>query len=505
MNFVPGYTHDVFVSYAQVDDKPDDDGEDGWVTSLIKRLQNRLAQHLGREDNFSLWYDHHLAHHVNITPEIMSRIDGTAALVVVFSPGYLASPWCGHERERFLAKVQECKADNGRVFLVERDFVERAERPAEFGDLLGYKFWVQNHEGTRQILKRSRSGRFNDEYDDRFDRLALELSEKLKALKKVKASEPSEKLKAPKDAARPDMKPRAHQAGSVTTVYLAEATDDLDTKRTKLIRNLQQRNLRVIPDVWYPGEPAAFRQAVESGLNEADLFVQLLSAAPGRKPPGLESGYVGFQHECAAKMGLPILQWRHPSLDVPTVESDVEDESHKKLLLGASVRAVDIEDFCREVIQQAELAEQERKQGPSPDAFVFVNVDLAQDDQATADELCRYFEKNGIEYALPIQSGEAKETQEDREAEMVRCDGMIVVHGRVSSVWVRRQLRDFRELAESRRKKSARALAIYQGPPIPKEALGTFLRDLMMIDCTGGIQEARLRPFLQALQQEVVV
>jgi hypothetical protein len=489
MNFVPGCLHDIFVSYAQVDDDPDEEGDDGWVTALIKKLKKRLAQLLGRADDFSLWHDRNLAHNVNITPEIMRTIDGTAALLVVLSPAYLRSEWCGRERERFLAKVQERRGDNGRIFLVERDQVEHSKRPAEFGDLLGYRFWVEDHVGRPRILKRTLSGRYEDEYDAQLDDLARALSKKLKDLKRAAEITPEP--------------PPPLLTNATTTIYLAEATDDLYPQRAQLIRNLQQRNLRVIPDTWYPREPNAFRKAVEAGLNEADVFVQLLSGVPSPKQPGLENGYVGFQFERAREMGLPILQWRSPLLDVPKVEREVEDQELRKLLLGAWVQAVDIEDFSREIIQQAERADQERQQGPSPDAFVFVNVDLAHDDRATADELCSFFEKNGIEYALPVQSGEAEEIREDREAEMVRCDGMIVVHGRVSSAWVRGQLRVFRELAESRRKKAARALAIYQGPPPPKESLGTFLRDLMTIDCTGGIQEARLRPFLEALQPEV--
>jgi hypothetical protein len=35
MNYVPGYGHDIFVSYAQVDDLTGRDDEDGWVSALI--------------------------------------------------------------------------------------------------------------------------------------------------------------------------------------------------------------------------------------------------------------------------------------------------------------------------------------------------------------------------------------------------------------------------------------------------------------------------------------
>src|SRR5208282_5210533 len=147
MAYVPGYAHDIFVSYAQVDDLTDQDGVDGWVTTLIKKLSNRLAQRLGRRDSFSIWYDHYLSHHVNITPEIMSTLEKTATLVVVLSPGYLASEWCQRERHTFLKLVQE-----------------RAGKPP-------------------RILGMSHSGPDEDAYFDVLNDLAWELSEKLKQLK----------------------------------------------------------------------------------------------------------------------------------------------------------------------------------------------------------------------------------------------------------------------------------------------------------------------------------
>ena len=42
MGYVPGFAHDVFISYAQVDDLQDLNDEDGWVTALVKKLNNRL-------------------------------------------------------------------------------------------------------------------------------------------------------------------------------------------------------------------------------------------------------------------------------------------------------------------------------------------------------------------------------------------------------------------------------------------------------------------------------
>ena len=55
MAFVPNARHDVFVSYAHVDDAvlPGLDIDNGWVTTLIESLMYRLDQMIGR-DAYSL-------------------------------------------------------------------------------------------------------------------------------------------------------------------------------------------------------------------------------------------------------------------------------------------------------------------------------------------------------------------------------------------------------------------------------------------------------------------
>ncbi len=193
MAYVPGYAHDIFVSYAQVDDLTDRDGVDGWVTTLIKKLSNRMAQLLGRQDNFSIWFDHYLSHHADITPEIMSTLEKTATLVVVLSPGYVASEWCQRERQTFLKLVQKRMGDDARVFLLERDKLELEERPEEFGDLLGYRFWVQDRAGKPpRFLGMSHAGPDEDAYFDVLNDLAHELSAKLKQLKNSPQPKPSD-------------------------------------------------------------------------------------------------------------------------------------------------------------------------------------------------------------------------------------------------------------------------------------------------------------------------
>lgn len=89
--FVPHCEHDIFISYAHVDDEPALGAAEGWVTTLVKGLRTLLAQKLGRSDAYSLWMDHQLPRNVQITPQIMDILQKTATLVVILSPGYVAS------------------------------------------------------------------------------------------------------------------------------------------------------------------------------------------------------------------------------------------------------------------------------------------------------------------------------------------------------------------------------------------------------------------------------
>ena len=77
MAFVPGYEHDIFVSYAPVDNRPLYGATKGWVTTLIENLKTLLAQKLGSSDAYSLWIDFELAGRDNsqkVNPAASCRI-----------------------------------------------------------------------------------------------------------------------------------------------------------------------------------------------------------------------------------------------------------------------------------------------------------------------------------------------------------------------------------------------------------------------------------------------
>lgn len=129
MAYVPKYEQDIFVSYAHVDNQLLPGADAGWVTTLVKGLKIKLSEKLGRKENYSLWMDPQLDGNVPITSEIMDTLRSSATLLIIMSPGYLASEWCHREKNAFLNTVKEQVRSGSRVFIVERNKIETSKYP----------------------------------------------------------------------------------------------------------------------------------------------------------------------------------------------------------------------------------------------------------------------------------------------------------------------------------------------------------------------------------------
>ena len=214
------------------------------------------------------------------------------------------------EKDSFLARLEGRVREGSRIFIVERDKVDFEERPPQFSDLLGYRFWVQEGQGAPPRILGSPwpdpKNAQNLPYFDELTRLAANIADELKALRRAAEANatPAPAVTAPTPAtaaastAMPSVTPSppATAAGVAAslpaspperpTVFLAEATDDLDADCDSLRRHFEQAGLAVFPRTWYPREPAAYQQALDADLAKAKVFVQLLSALPGSARPG---------------------------------------------------------------------------------------------------------------------------------------------------------------------------------------------------------------------------
>lgn len=489
MAYIPDCEHDIFVSYAHVDNEPLPGVEHGWVTTLVEGLQTKLAMKLGRSDAYSLWMDYQLPRHEDVSGQLTEALRRTATLVVILSPGYVASEWCGRERNTFLSLVRERVRSGSRVFVVELARVD--ERPDEFGELIGYRFWVPaSADAPVRILGMPRPNPDDLRYYDRLTELSSELAAELVRLRDA-AGVTTNRQAA--DAVEPDragtQAPTQHR-----TVFLAEVTDDLDSRRDAVKRYLDQAGVRVLPISFYALERTAFEKALLRDLAESDIFVQLLSAIPGKPRPDVPQGYARLQYELAKAAGMEIVQWRDPDLELDSVD----DAEHRELLTLETVRSESLEEFKR-AVKSCATEREEQPPLPRTGFSTFVFVDAEKGDLHLAEAVCDELDRCGADISLPISDGTPAEIRKDLEANLLTCDALIVIYGQSTVRWVREQLMQCRKVLY-RRDQPLPALAVYEGPPEEKNPLNLRLRNMRILNCRDGLHPEELRSFLNCTQ-----
>lgn len=481
MGFLTDYQYDIFVSYAHVDDVPLPGVKEGWVTTLINCIKIKLSMELGRNDAYSLWMDCDLAKNVRLTPQIMSALNKTAIMIIILSPGYLASEWCTREKNTFLQLLQQ---GDSRIFIIERNFIEPATRPPEFSELIGFRFWVHDRDGMPdKILGEPEPSRDANagEYYRKVDEVAFELKKTFYDLK-----------------AKGEKPPALPAETNEISIFLAEATDDLERERSGVKSYMAQYGINVLPNTCYSLEPKNFRRCTERDLANCAAFVQLLSGWAGKKPEDLPNGYLQLQYDVAKTAGIPIFQWRHPSLDVTAIE----DENHKALLSGARVHAEALEEF-KHMVRESVMKPLPEEQESRLNALVFVNMETS--DRPLAEKVCRELERHGVGYILPLFSDDPAENRNDLEVNLLESNGIIIVYGCSTVAWVRRQMLECRKIL-AKRDKPIQAFAIFEGPPDTKCSIDLMLPHLQVLDFKKGIDESlldkKITSFIGCLEKE---
>jgi hypothetical protein len=97
MGYVPGFAHDVFISYAHGDDRE-------WINRLVDRLEPALKQRLGIKAD--LWLDDDsLRKSRNFAADIPDSVRSSAVFLLVASPSYIRSHYCVHEEAAVFEKT----------------------------------------------------------------------------------------------------------------------------------------------------------------------------------------------------------------------------------------------------------------------------------------------------------------------------------------------------------------------------------------------------------------
>ena len=138
---LPSFTEDVYISYAEPDNQPPVEGEQGWVDTLHERLKVRLEQLTGGP--VKIWHARNLSGDAMLGDILGATLSQTALFVAIVTPLYVRSEWCLNVLRNFVASAAtqgvRLRGGRSRVFKVVKSPAE--EEPEGLRELPGYQLF----------------------------------------------------------------------------------------------------------------------------------------------------------------------------------------------------------------------------------------------------------------------------------------------------------------------------------------------------------------------------
>ncbi len=490
------FENDIFISYAHIDDQALLEGQKGWVSSLHRALQVRVAQLLGMAPR--IWRDPKLEGNDVFADKLVNRLPRTAVLLSVLSPRYARSEWCIRELREFRKAAAGTGGlqieDKLRIFKVVKTPIPLEQQPPEFIQVLGYEFFVVDPEtGRPRELDQAFGTEAQREYWAKLDDLAHDLCTTLTAM-----------------AAGAEPAPGVQSAGEEVAVYLAETTFDLREERSRVARDLTRRGYRVLPDQPLPLLASELEALVRESLARCRLSVHLVGANYGVVPEGARQSIVALQNQLAVEHAgaarLDRLIWMPPGLET-------DDERQGELLEhlrsdagtheGADLLQTPLEDLKTAILDKLRPAEEtaaDETAAAGDDAPTSVYLICDQRDEEVTPELEDFLFDRGFEVTLPVFEGDEAEVRQDHEENLRLCDAVLFYYGAGNDLWLRRQLRELRKSAGYGRDKPIRAKAIWVAPPDTPRKKRLRTREALVIQAPASFDPAALEPFLTQLE-----
>jgi hypothetical protein len=418
MAAVPGFRHDVFVSYAHDDNQLVGGVEIGFVSQLVADLRAEIGRKVGKA--LDIWWDHYsLRGNTPVTPEIVAAASNCASIVVVASPAYLRSEWCKRERDSFLQLLEQRQPGSPQaIFIISIERIDHNRLPAELRDFKGYEFYHSLDDGRTTRPLKTEFASDKETYYNRLSQLVQDVSDHLDGLLTRRPDTPAPKA----EPSRP-------------CVLLMEVTDDLVQRRAELKDYLEQLGLAVLPEKRYSRDDITLhRQQMLADLARSRACVQILGSLSGDRsdhPRGL--AWLRFETIRDSGSGVPFLQWRDPDLDLERVT----DADARELIAPPSVRTDRYPDFRRAVSELALKPPEQPQQKVRQNALsVFVNSDLL--DRSLGTGVAQWLESQGFIVLEPPQS--TQDAREEWETNLRLCDGLVLVYGQTKPGWVKTQI-----------------------------------------------------------------
>jgi hypothetical protein len=434
--YVPGFEHDIFISYAHVDNLSHG-GATGWVDQFHEALDRKIATRVGRLGRVRIWRDQALDGSQVFDAALARRVERSAVFLALISVGYFESDYCRMELQSFGRHARQSPyglqiGERRRMLNVRLTNLHHSRWPEELQGTTGFPFHDAKEEADAQRHDEARIGEplmpGTDSYNTRLRELAdatYRLLDEFRTAQRV-AAEPSA--------------PRRH-------IYLADTADTLRELRDRLAADLTQKGRDVVTDIPPPYESAAHAAKAQASVEQAGLCVHLLDGLVGRSIQGEpDATYPRRQVELALGAATPQLVWVPPSLDVAAVSSKTHREFLESLEQGT--RADKRYDFVREpetrlvevILDKLERLESSAMKPVSGEPSSLL-LDTHPKDQKMAWELGAYLVGRGLQPFIHPETNDPQTGIEAFEHQLAQVNTLVVFFGLVSRQWVEQRVK----------------------------------------------------------------
>jgi hypothetical protein len=441
-----GYEYDVFFCFAEGDNEPLREGEDGWIDELARYVEADLRNRGVARPRLRVQPSGHAA-----TPHVVDELRRSATIVIVLSSLFLDCAWRRDQRQ-LEALHTAARTRPNCLILIEKSEVP-GDLTAELESHARSRFWSHRKQVTRTLGYPQLASEIDPHKQVYLD-LVAELGATLAAGLLPQRMPPRQPEPADRD--RTDDRPRCR-------VFLTACGEQLEHRRLDVWHHLRQAGFDVVSSAPPPSDPEAREQ--EAGLiSEAQLFIQLLPAAVA--PERSEIELAERQLDIALAAGCEILQWLDPTVEL----ADVVEPHLRRLLHRDTVYRETIPAFCTAVERAARKstarARRDQRRTASPQLMVFVDAHPKDKQQLLQNIFGHYQQIERYQHILwtwdDVTLSEVMELVEEVTA-------VVLFWGDDGAYTVGRYRKFLRAFVV--RKRCTTRLVIYDGPPNEKSAL----------------------------------
>lgn len=474
MTFVPGFEHDVFISYSHTNN------HSGWVTKFRQLLFGLLKERTSNDVTMFRDTDN-LQGNDELTPTLLQAIRNAAVLVVVVSQNYLTRPWCLKECTEFINDNH----DNlqRRIFVVRYDDVNVDAYQKVTGEMVGYHFFDRDDPYAATFEPDSNGFKLA------INALRSEISEQLKELRK-QATSP-----APVPA-----KPSTQAA--VPTIFLAQPAPGMSDAADRLAEFLTGLDYQVIRagERFYKTEN--YENTFAASLKKSLLFVQLLGRNFDPHDDDRVRSWDRWQFLQAETAGLPVLRWFN-KLDKDGNEIDINklDADHRDFVSAPGVWNCEAPRFREVVRNEIEKRFHDRRQEErlsDDDAHPLVVVRSDRIDRQTAEEVGKVLNE---QFACDWLRPREKDLVSLEElARACAANGLIVIYRSCRADWLLPRLQELRRFVTSEFGRRW-VCALWRNPEDDEDPLSFAVNGVYVIEAKVAGHMGQLRQFIDRMRQ----